>query len=266
MKKVNRRLFFPIFVLLFAQGPLASPFQIVIDPGHGGVDAGATRYGLREADIALAVSKKLHDLLKKDRRFSVVMTRHEDETLSLKQRALAANRSQGGLFLSIHANSSPDHRVHGPEFYFQNQLPPSEEALFLAARENEVDKSPELQKVVTSMTDHKTDNVDVLAIVDDLIRNHRIVKSDELALSLVDAWQGRAKNRKKAIRQAPFYLISNVQMPSVLVEIGYMTNKQEAEALADADYQRKIAQNIYDGIVQFKRLQESGGKEILDKK
>ena len=231
-----------------------TPFQVVIDAGHGGVDSGAVQNGIREADLSLSIAQKIAETLQKDPRFRVTLTRTHDQKLDLKKRAMIANHHKGDLFLSIHANSSTDAKSHGAEFYFQNQLPASEEELFLAARENEVDQSPELNREISSFTHASTRNADVLAIIDDLHRNHRIKRSDQFAAILHGSWKGVGHGNKSSIRQAPFYLVSNVNMPSLLIELGYLTNAHEAQALNDPEKQQKIASNLYQAIVQFKEL------------
>src|SRR4051812_35220658 len=114
----------------------ASPLNVTIDPGHGGHDHGASRQGVYESDITLAVAKRLTELLRKDKRFTTQLSRDNDQTVTLYRRAVNAKTRKSDVFLSIHVNSNPDTRARGAEFYFQNQLPPDEESMFLAHKEN----------------------------------------------------------------------------------------------------------------------------------
>ena len=230
---------------------LAKPMHIIIDPGHGGPDRGATRKKVQESKIVLTVSHKVRQLLEADKRFQVSMTRKVDKKVDLRKRAEIANRLRGDLFVSIHANASLDQRANGAEFYLQNHLEPSEEMMFLAAREEEADSSAELKSQIQEFGDFGDRPTDVLTILDDLVRGHRIVQSDKLASSLFASWHNVGRRKKNAIRQAPFFLTSNVHMPSVLVELGYISHKNEVRKLISPQHQKKMALNIYKGIVHY---------------
>lgn len=237
----------------------AKPFHVIVDAGHGGKDNGARKYNIKEADITLSVAKKLQALLKKDPAFNVSMTRTSNRSVSLKQRALFANRRNGDLFISIHANSSLDSRAHGGEIYFQNQLPPNEEALFLASKENadKNDGSPSSAWPLYPIKLAPGTPTDVKHILKDLQRNERIRQSGLMAESIINAWTGKFSYRKRKIRQAPFYVVSNVTMPSTLVELGFVSNRQEAKRLTSNSYQNKLARELYKGLQKI--------KEVLDK-
>ena len=255
------RFLFLIFVCLQLSLPTDAKlktnlFRVIIDPGHGGIDSGATRNGIREADIALSVSKRLAKLLKRNPLFSVSLTRRTNRKVGLKDRALFANRKKGDLFLSIHANASLNRRARGVEFYMQNHLEADEEALFLAAREEDADNSKEVHQQIVSMGNFDTDSTEVLTILDDLVRSQRIVKSDKLASSLSLTWKQIGRTKKHAVRQAPFYLTTHVLMPSVLVELGYLSNRTEAKRLTSPSYQKKMARSLYRGIIRFKETMD----------
>jgi N-acetylmuramoyl-L-alanine amidase len=242
---------------------------VVIDPGHGGKDTGATRHGLRESEIALKVSLKLAALLKDNPRFKVSMTRSTDEKMTLSERTRRANSFSGDVFVSIHLNSSNDSRAQGKEFYFQNQLPVDEESMYLASRENleqqEQDFPPTQQTQQTSEptqvpAEKLSTQSDLKRILDDLNRNERIQTSSELTKLLFETWIAGDHSRKagsRAIRQAPFHVVSNVNIPSVLIELGFLSHAQEGPRLGKTEYQNELAQSLYDGLVKF--------KEIVDK-
>lgn len=232
--------------------------RILIDPGHGGIDTGAVRGKLKEAEIALKVSKKLAALLNDDPHFKVSMTRHSDVALTLPQRTQIAQSTHADLFISIHLNSSADTRAQGKEFYFQNQLPVDEESMFIASRENA--ENPVADDASGESKDEKLSNrVDLRRIIEDLNRNERIYASSELSQILYETWIKTGKNRRRgsrAIRQAPFYVVSNVSVPSVLVELGFLSSPVEGPRLARDDYQADLAQSLYSGLVKFKETMD----------
>ncbi|MES2965754.1 MAG: N-acetylmuramoyl-L-alanine amidase [Bdellovibrionota bacterium] len=233
----------------------AHALHVLIDPGHGGVDKGAVKGKLKEAEIALKVALKLADLMKDDVRFTSTMTRDSDRTLSLDRRTQISKDTKPDLFLSIHLNSSTDPRAHGKEFYFQNQIPADEEALFLASKENAELESSRAEKE----SSNKNQMSDVKLIVEDLKRNYRVRASAELSKILFKSWEnsGRATNLgSRSIRQAPFHVVSQVTVPSVLVELGFLTNAQEGPLLATDDYQNALAKSLFEGLVKYKETMD----------
>jgi N-acetylmuramoyl-L-alanine amidase len=244
------------FFFLFASAVVfAKPLLIVIDAGHGGKDRGAVRFGHEECEIVLDIAKKLSQNLNADQRFSVFMTRRADQFIPLAKRASLARQVQGDALISLHVNSSAEKKAKGVEFYFQNQLPLDEESMFLAATENH-EEVPEmsLEDSLRSLAGATTlpKNTEVRLILDDLVRNDRVRTSSELVKSLLSQWQGTRKAKAYSVKQVPFHVISNVNMPSVLVEIGFLTNPEEATKLASSHYQSEIALGLYRGLVKFK--------------
>lgn len=244
---------------VFISPIFAFAFHVIIDAGHGGTDTGATHNDQKESAIVLSVSKKIHDILKSDSRFKVTMTREKDTFLSLEERTNFANRSGANVFLSLHVNWSDDRSVKGKEIYFQNQLPPDEESLFLASRENQGRNQQGADKSLSS-------DSDVQSILEDLERNHRIRLSGQLSEKIDLSWptEQKYKKNKTSIRQAPFFVISNLKMPSALIELGYISNASESELLTDESYQKKLAAAIYNGIIQFKELVDKSAPQHLN--
>ena len=229
--------------------------HIVIDPGHGGHDDGATRGKLYEQQIVLSISRYLVKHLEQDPRFRVTMTRNSKKFVRLSQRAKLANRIGADLFLSIHANASPDRRARGLEVYFQNQLPPDEESMYLANLEHEGHREDDRytdRDELQGLSIPRSTTPEVKNILKDLIRSHRIRESSHLAKDIVEHWTGSTKSRQHSILQAPFFVVSNVNMPSVLVEVGFVSNKRDARKLATKSYQKSIARNLYRSVVDFK--------------
>lgn len=290
-------------VLAHAQTPApqlssARPLRVLLDPGHGGQDAGATRGETKESEITLKLAQKLRSELE-GRGFKVALTRESNVNLSLESRAQLANNGEHDLLLSLHLNSSTDPRAKGKEFYFQNQLPVDEESMFLASRENseisftagsdhvhshshDHEVSVSLQNSLRSMNERidasgirqaearklpaldrvpESARSDVKRILSDLTRQARVESSSNLAVELHRAWRDSSavKHRSRggqAIRQAPFYLVSYVAIPSVLVEVGFLSHKIEGHELTTDAYQNSLVQSIAEGLSRYQqRLQ-----------
>ena len=245
-------------LLLFLFLPLAahsSPIKVAIDAGHGGKDHGAVEGELKESAITWQISQKLSERLGHDARFKPVLLRSRDEFLSLEQRVARAEQRGVDLFLSVHVNWSDDKRAQGVEIYFQNQLPADEESMFLAARENQGAAQRAGPRGPASVAAKL--HPEVHLIVQDLLRNHRIALSSEFAKSLKQHWRGLKKSSAHSVRQAPFFVISNLEVPSALVEIGFLSHPTEGPKLASETYQNIVAQSLHEGLINY--------QESLDK-
>ncbi|HVK62052.1 MAG TPA: N-acetylmuramoyl-L-alanine amidase [Bdellovibrionales bacterium] len=245
------RAFLSFVFACFAVSP-AHALHVLIDPGHGGIDRGAVRGNLRESEIALKVALQLAELLRANKDFQVSLTREKDETVSLDRRTQIAKQIKADILVSIHLNSSTDKRAHGKEFYFQNQLPADEDSMFLASQENE-------EVAHNDIADKKSDKLsaetDIRLIIDDLKRGERIRSSGEFSKILYETWKKSGYGHdtgSRAIRQAPFRVVSFVEVPSVLVELGFLSSPVEGPRLATASYQSVLAKSLYDGIVKYK--------------
>ena len=229
----------------------ASRMTVVLDPGHGGRDDGAVRDGVLESRITLEVALKLAARLEKDRRFKVHLTRRGDQSLTLFDRALAAKEKDADVFVSIHVNSNPDAGARGAEFYFQNQLAPDEESMMLAHRENS-EGEEQRKSVEYGFLERHRYPADVSSIVKDLLDGDRVLKSSQLAKSLKTSWRGSRKTKSSTVRQAPFYVLSQMTSPSALVELGFLTNPEEMKELQTAAVQNRMADDLFRGLVEFK--------------
>lgn len=245
--KVNATCFFLAFLSL-TPSSWGVPLKILIDPGHGGADSGAVYGPARESEITLKVAQHLENFLKESPGFQVQLTRRDNRSLSLSERVRIAENGKMDLFLSIHANASTDQRARGVEFYFQNHLPPDEESLFLANLENQ------MMKETRQNSSDISKKSDVMAILEDLKRNTKMRQSYTLSDHLLKAWNRKEKNNSNVIRQAPFYVISKTSVPSVLIELGFISNPRESQKLIQPEYQRKIAQKIFQGLQEYKEM------------
>jgi SsrA-binding protein len=187
---------------------------IIVDPGHGGRDPGAIgRNGLKEKKITLDIAKKLRKLLLEEG-FKVILTRKEDESLPLDDRVKIANYYKGDLFLSIHANAIPRRkrsRAGGFEVYFVSPTTDAS-ALAVAARENAV-RNLEKKK---EEGDYKS------IILVDMVYREFIRESAELAEVIIEKMDGKLDIKNRGVRQALFYVLRRVAMPSVLVEVAFV--------------------------------------------
>jgi len=227
--------------------------EIMIDPGHGGIDTGTAHLGVKEKELVLKVATYLKILLEDNPQFDVKMTRTTDQHVSLKERVHKAENAQADLFISLHANSNPDNRVRGTELYFQNSLPPDEESLVLADQENQMESA---QDPHHAHTDSPSKKSDVLAIVEDLHRQYRAKSSLKMTQLLSDGWKQSENLAKASIKQAPFYVVSKTTMPSVLIEVGFLTHPEEAKKLTSPKYQQEIAQKIYKAVLEYKEMMD----------
>lgn len=245
-------------ILLLTSGLVsAKPLRVLIDPGHGGKDQGAVRGNTIESQIALEVSRELYAMLVKDKRFEAKLSRVGDTWLSLFERAHVAREFKSEVLLSIHVNSSPDHNVRGAEIYFQNQLPPDQHSLYLAHRESHSDDADPRAGPKYPFILARADSQEVKTILQDLLDSRRLITSSKLASSLKETWSGPRANARSAIRQAPFFVLSQLPIPSALVEIGFLSNDQERNQLETPSTRKQMARNLYEGLIKF--------KESLDK-
>lgn len=222
--------------------------KIVIDPGHGGRDPGTIGPGgTYEKDVVLGIAKKLRDLLE-DLNIEVVMTRDSDTYLSLKERTQLANKEQGKLFISIHANANRNAGVRGTETYFLG-LARSEESLEIAQRENSVIKYDMNGKDYSNLTD---ENI----ILATMAQNAYNKESQDFAAMIQESLEEETGLYDRGVKQAGFYVLVGASMPNVLVETGFISNKKEEKLLKSSAFQRKIAQGIYESIKEFKERYE----------
>lgn len=219
--------------------------RIVIDPGHGGDDPGAVgASGLKEKDIVLAVGKRLGSLLKEQSDVEVIYTRDKDVFIPLNERTEIANANKADLFISVHANASPRRATRGIETYFLNWTN-DKEALRVAARENKVSfKKMEMMQG------------DLQMILDDLARKNKNEESMKLASSVQSAMVTNLRDNYKGIedlgvKYALFYVLVGAEMPAVLVEISFISNREEEKRLAQDTYKNRIAESIAAGISSY---------------
>ena len=235
-------------VNMVALPPKKTPHRrlcVVVDPGHGGKDPGAVGpNNLYEKDITLAISKKLARILKDELDCDVHMTRTEDVYLTLRQRTAFANQVKADVFISIHANASVNKSVRGTETFFLN-FSKSAKAVEVAARENDMS----LQEVG-----------DLDLILFDLMANSKINESSRLATNVQKAIIQRLKKnfsgiKDLGVKQGPFHVLLGADMPSILVEAAFISNKREAKLLVNRKFQQHTAEGIVTGVKAYLKEQ-----------
>jgi N-acetylmuramoyl-L-alanine amidase len=217
--------------------------KIVLDPGHGGKDPGAIGVGgVAEKDVVLSVAKRLAVKLKKEMGVEVVLTRTDDRFIALEDRTAIANAEDADLFLSLHMNASPNSAARGIETYYLDNTT-DEASIRLAARENSTSRKnvSDLQFILSDMTQN-------MKLEDSVTLAHR------LQSSMVSTIGGHMREVKDlGVKKALFYVLVGARMPSVLVEMFFITHSEEGRAMSQSKLQDAMADALYDGIYQYNR-------------
>jgi len=228
---------------------------IIIDAGHGGKDPGAVGIGgLQEKTVTLDVAKKLGKLLEQNLGVNVIYTRDDDNFIELWKRTKIANDSDGDLFISIHANAADGHRVSGFETYL---LRPGkwDDAVEIVQRENDVIQLEEDKNKYKDLSDENF-------ILASMAQNEYIKESEFLASEIQTQLDYVLNIKNRGVKQAGFWVLHKVDMPNVLIELGFLTNKKDVRLLNKARYRQKMAEAIFRSIVTFKEKYET---PIIDK-
>jgi len=217
--------------------------KVVIDPGHGGKDTGTIGpTGLMEKDVTLDVARRLAQLIEERLGATAILTRTDDEFVALEDRTRIANEAGADLFVSLHVNSSRYRSVGGIETFYLS-LTDSQADLEVAAREN---------AGATRSIHELTELIRKIAL-DDKVQESRdfALAVQREVYSLVRQVHGRARDR--GVKKAPFVVLIGAQMPSILVELGFITNPQEERLLADPGHRQRMAEAVYRGIERYTR-------------
>ncbi len=211
-----------------------STFHIVLDPGHGGGDLGATRDTFIEAQIVLQIATRVKQQLDLQPGFKTTLTRAINTGLSLKNRVALANDLKADLFVSLHANTSNSEYVNGMEFYFN-----SPNSRLSETRMPGDDRGPTLT------------NSDVIAKIKS---DFQFYEKTEKSFMLTRAFREKSAEteQKSIIRRAPFYVIDHTSMPSILIELGFISNRREAKKLTSQTYQDELARLLTAAILKYK--------------
>jgi N-acetylmuramoyl-L-alanine amidase len=214
--------------------------RVMLDPGHGGHDQGsAGPTGLLEKDLVLDVALLLGEMIRENLGSEVVFTRKDDRFIPLEERTKLANESKADLFISIHANSSTIRSVSGVETYFLS-FTTSKEALDVAARENATSERSVFE---------------LRELLQKIALQEKIEESREFAArvntSLYRVWGATGATRNRGVKKAPFVVLIGASMPSILTEIGFISNPRDEKELRKPETRQKIAEALYKGIAQY---------------
>lgn len=244
-----KRIVFVVIAMHFLSGySQGQKFKVVLDAGHGGKDYGAVYHGNIEKNIALQTTLRVGAILENDPQIDVVYTRKSDVFIELQQRANIANKSKGSIFVSMHCNANKNQAASGNETYVMG-ITRNASNLEVAKNENEV---------VTLETDYKIkyDGFDpnspesVIGI--SILQEEHLDQSIELAGRVQEFFTKKTDNKNRGVKQAGFLVLRQITMPRVLVEMGFVSNKEEGEFLNSEDGQNKLAEAIAGAIMDYK--------------
>ena len=230
--------------------------RIVIDPGHGGHDTGTIGpTGFMEKDLSLDVARRLGKLLEEQFGAEVIYTREDDTYVPLENRTALANEKQADLFLSIHANSSRKSAVRGIETFYLN-VTNDPEALELASRENALAQTSvhELQDIVRKIT-----------------RNEKLAESRELARGIQESLYKELRKqsreiKSRGVKQAPFVVLIGANMPSVLAEVAFLSNREDEQLLKSPQGRQAVAEALLAGMTDYMKSLNSASFARTDEK
>jgi N-acetylmuramoyl-L-alanine amidase len=234
---------------------------IVVDAGHGGKDLGAKGHGgLLEKDVNLAIALRLRDILRSRYKYSVVLSREDDTFLSLEERGAIANKKNADcgsetnrrtcIFVSVHANAAKRRGAYGVETYYLGAGKSDEQAQETAAREN-------LEYLV-----RKSEDKDTQLIMADMLGTTKMNDSSVLASTvqrrLVQSMSKKySKIKNRGADPGSFFVLHAPSMPSILVEVGFVTNAREERRLKQSAYLDRLAASIAQGIAEYIRTRPS---------
>lgn len=232
---------------IMAQKNRKKQFTVVIDPGHGGIDPGALGKRAKEKDVNMSVSKLLADMIKKKYPgIKVIFTRTTDVKIPLAKRADIANNANADLFISIHSNASKNRKANGCET-FTLGAGSSAEAKAAAMYENEVILQEENHEELYNFDPRSTESY----IMFELIRGHDMELSVGLAEMVQKGMVKHSKLKNRGVSSAGFLVLHRTVMPSILVELGFITNGSDENVIASKEGQKKLAKGIFEGFCNY---------------
>ena len=241
----------------FAAGEGKKSFTLVIDPGHGGTDPGALGRKAKEKDVNLSVSKALAEMIEEEfPDVKIIFTRKTDVQGPLIRRAEIANKAKADLFISIHTNASKSRSARGCETFTLGSGS-SAEAKNAAMYENEaILLEDNFKETYKGFDPRSTESY----IIFELIRSHDIEKSINCAEAIQKKMVGRSKLPNRGVSNAGFLVLHQTAMPSILVELGFITNAAEEQFLASTSGQQSLTKGIFEGFSAY--YKQYGGKGV----
>jgi N-acetylmuramoyl-L-alanine amidase len=267
IKKVKKIQNLSVLILIFAGlipitsfSPALFPYgikKVVIDAGHGGHDPGCVGLISKEKDVALSVSLKLGKLIEENLKdVQVIYTRNTDKFIELRERANIANRNKADLFISIHCNASPNKAPYGAETYVMG-LHKTKDNLDVAKRENSAILMEKDYEKEYDGFDPKSDEANIMF---SLYQSAFLEQSLNIASKIQDHFKSKPARLDRGVKQAGFLVLYMTAMPSILVELGFLSNKVEEEFLASENGQDLMAIALFQAFKEYKF--EAEGKKI----
>lgn len=224
---------------------LADKPLVVIDAGHGGQDPGALGiHGTHEKDVTLNYARSLREALLRTGRYRVLLTREDDRFIMLQERVAIARKAKADLFVSFHADSNPRPEARGLSIYTVSENASDDEAAALAERENKADIIPGI--------DLNTTDADVASILIDLTQRETMNKSALMADAVVQSMHGKITKLQKTHRFAGFRVLKAPDIPSVLIELGFLSNEVDERLLLTPAYRDLVVASVVKGIDRFR--------------
>ena len=216
---------------------------VVIDPGHGGMDPGATTNSrIYEKHVVLAIAKAFKRRLERNHKYKVYLTRNKDIYIRLRKRIAIARNNKAAIFVSLHADAIKSRKIRGMSFYTLSEKASSKEAAALAEKENRSD-------LVAGVKGTESD--DVTEILIDLAQNMSMNKSSQFAKYLLKSFRSTAKILPNPHRQAGFAVLKSPDTISVLIELGFLSNTADARALTSKSYRERLSEAFVDAVVSY---------------
>ena len=217
---------------------------IIIDPGHGGKDSGAIGlYKNLEKDITLKVGLLIKNEFKKYPNYKIVLTREKDYFIKLRNRTRIAKQNNADIFISLHADFNRNSRARGISLYTLSERASDKEAAALARRENRSD--------LIDGVDLSSETSEVTSILLDLTKRDTLNQSSLLVNFLIDSFKKDMNLLQRTHRYAGFAVLKSLDIPSVLIEMGYLSNKHDSKLLVTESYQKKLSKKIVKAIIEY---------------
>jgi len=228
----------------------------VVDPGHGGIDDGTQSGGILEKDITLSFAKQLRDKLVNSGRYRVIMTRDNDTYVTLSDRVKIARDRQAALFISVHADALPPREgdARGATVYTLSDRASDAESARLAEVENKAD--------LISGVDLSSESGEVADILIDLVQRETKTFSNIFAHTLVGEMKHTARLHHHPLKSAGFRVLKAPDVPSVLVELGYVTSKDDLKQLTSESWRSHTAEAMVDAVDAFFSTKVAGGPPV----
>jgi len=224
-------------------------FIVVLDAGHGGKDPGNSYHGFVEKEIALKTTLLVGELLEKEKGFEIIYTRKSDTFIELSNRPKVANKAKADLFVSIHCNSVSNHGPEGTETFVMG-LDRSDMNLEVAKKENSVILLEDDYKQTYKGFDPKKPESMIGRVI---AQEENLYNSINLASTIQDNFTFNLNRKSRGVKQQPLWVLDAAVMPGVLIELGFLSNKAEGEFLNSSEGQNKMAKQIAQAIIKYKK-------------